>query len=115
MRGGCSASAGIDRCVPQLRRLTGEKRGQLALEALWTAHLISGIDPTGRSSCWTIPTRRFDPGPLGCCMPRHTTGRPLYERLVRLARTEPDAEVRSELANTAARLEPELRSRSCRS
>ena len=30
--------------------------------------------------------------------------RPIHERMVRLARTEPDAEVRSELASTAGRL-----------
>ena len=32
----------------------------------------------------------------------------MRDRLVALARSEPDAEVRSELANTAARLDPEM-------
>ena len=36
---------------------------------------------------------------------RVTNGRPLQERMVRLARTEPDAEVRSELANAAGRFQ----------
>ena len=31
--------------LPELRRLAREARGQLALEALWTAHQIAGMDP----------------------------------------------------------------------
>ena len=40
----CSASAKTSRSFPQLRRLARDERGQLALEALWTANLISGMD-----------------------------------------------------------------------
>ena len=63
--------------------------------------------PTGRASCWTIPTRRSDCGHCACCTPTGSLTRSMRDKLVALARTEPDAEVRSELANTAARLEPD--------
>jgi putative membrane-bound dehydrogenase-like protein len=91
--------------VPQLRRYARDGRGQLALEALWTANLISGMDsvwafdllnhPDAAVRSWTL--RLFNhPGSIA---------RPMHERLARLARSEPDAEVRSELASLAGRLE----------
>lgn len=91
--------------VPQLRRLARERRGQLALEALWTANLISGID-----SEWALALLDHPDAPVRSWTQRllsdaGSTTRPMHERLVRLARSEPDAEVRSEVASTAGRLE----------
>ena len=93
--------------VPRLRRLAREGRGQLALEALWTANLISGMDaewalalldhPDAAIRFWTVRLS----GDAGSITP------PMRQRLVALARSEPDAQVRSELAGIAARLEPE--------
>ena len=91
--------------IPQLRRLAREARGQLALEALWTANLIAGMDrdwalalldhPDPPVRMWALRLVGEDPSITA------TIG----ERLVHLARTEPDAEVRSELANVAGRLD----------
>lgn len=98
-----------DRSVlPALRRLARESRGQLALEALWTAHQIAGMDPE-----WALQllTHRDAPVRLWASrlLPASASTLPaLRQTLVGLARTEPDPEVRSELAHTAARLEPGL-------
>jgi putative membrane-bound dehydrogenase-like protein len=106
--------------VAGLRRLARDERGQLALEALWTAHLISGMDdgfhPTAQTTRggdhgWALDLLDHSDAPVRLWVLRllgraGSIGRPLQERLVTLARGEPDAEVRSELANTAARLEP---------
>ena len=94
--------------VPELRRVARDTRGQLALEALWTAHQIAGMDPEWALQLMThadAPVRLWAVRLLqpGAAMPAA-----LAERLVALARTEPDPEVRSELASTAARLPPEL-------
>jgi putative membrane-bound dehydrogenase-like protein len=94
--------------VPELRRVARDARGQLALEALWTAHQIAGMDPDWALQLMThadAPVRLWAVRllPPGGAMPPAVA-----ERLVALARTEPDPEVRSELASTAARLQPEL-------
>jgi putative membrane-bound dehydrogenase-like protein len=91
--------------VPRLRTLARERRGQLALEALWTANLISGMD-----SEWALALLDHPDAPIRSWTVRllnHAGAitRPLRQRLVGLARSEPDAEVRSELASTATRLE----------
>jgi putative membrane-bound dehydrogenase-like protein len=92
--------------VPQLRRLAREGRGQLALEALWTANLISGMD-----AGWALDLLDHSDAPVRSWALRLVNAgsitRPMHLRLVGLARSEPDAEVRSELAGTAARLEAE--------
>jgi putative membrane-bound dehydrogenase-like protein len=98
-----------DRSVlPELRRLARESRGQLALEALWTAHQIAGMDPE-----WGLQLLSHGDAPVRLwavrlLQPGAPTPRALGEALVALARTEPDAEVRSELAHMAGRLDPGL-------
>jgi putative membrane-bound dehydrogenase-like protein len=98
-----------DRSVlPPLRRLARESRGQLALEALWTAHQIAGVDPE-----WALQLLTHGDAPVRLWAVRllqsgAPTPRALRETLIAVARTEPDPEVRSELAHTAARLEPGL-------
>jgi putative membrane-bound dehydrogenase-like protein len=92
--------------VPQLRRLARDTRGQLALEALWTANLISGLD-----SDWAVELLDHPDAPVRSWTLRllNRAGpitRPMQDRLVRLARDEPDAGVRSDLASTAGRLAP---------
>lgn len=90
--------------VPQLRRMAREARGQLALEALWTANLISGMDADWALAMldhpdapvrWWVVRLLSDAGPI-------VTN--VSAKMNALARTEPDAEVRSELAQAAGRL-----------
>src|SRR6266542_326310 len=93
--------------VPPLRRLAREGRGQLALEALWTANLISGMD-----SEWALALLDHPDAPIRSWTVRllndaSSITRPMRQRLAALARSEPDAEVRSELAGLAANLETE--------
>jgi putative membrane-bound dehydrogenase-like protein len=125
--------------VPQLRRLSLERRGPPALEALWTANLISAMDsewaldlldhadapvrawalrllngaglitrPSGTERGEGVPASGASAGGSGgsAAQPRYSPGQMmLHQKLVRLARREPDPEVRSELANAAGRLE----------
>ena len=90
--------------MPELRRLVRSGRGTAALEALWTANLIAGLDagwalelldhPDAAIRLWTVRLREGS-----------SIAPPMRDRLVRLARTEPSAEVRSELAAATARFE----------
>jgi putative membrane-bound dehydrogenase-like protein len=91
--------------VPQLRRLALERRGQLALEALWTANLISAMDHDWARLLLEHPDAPVRSWALRLLSDAGAPAEPMHQSLVRLARTEPDAEVRSELASTAARLE----------
>ena len=89
--------------VPELQRLAAEEQGQLALEALWTANLISGIDPE-----WSMQlldhhdeaVRRWTVRLIGDGKSATPT---VLDRLIGLARNEPDPEVRSQLASSAMR------------
>jgi putative heme-binding domain-containing protein len=90
--------------IPQLKRLIKERSGQIALEALWALNLSGGLnesvaletlthaDPYVR--LWTIRLLGDD---------KHVSPA-MVDRLVRLAKTEPHLEVRSQLACTARRL-----------
>jgi putative membrane-bound dehydrogenase-like protein len=94
-----------DRSVLQrLEGLARNGRGQRALEALWAIQQIGGLGngavsellshPDAPVRAWTM--RLIDAGaPIA----------PLQQKLIAVARTEPDAEVRSELANLAGRLD----------
>jgi len=95
-----------DRSVlPQLRRLALKDRGQLALEALWTANLIAGMDPDWALSLLDHPDAAVRSWTLRLVNGAGSITRAIHRRLVRLAATEPDAEVRSELASTVGRLD----------
>jgi putative membrane-bound dehydrogenase-like protein len=90
--------------IPPLRKLLAEGTGQLALEALWALNLSGGLDePAARQGLthadpyvrlWTVRLL----GDAGKVSPA------LAAELERLARTEPHAEVRSQLACSARRL-----------
>jgi mono/diheme cytochrome c family protein len=91
--------------VPELRRLARDGRGPVALEALWTASLITEMDAE-----WALELLDQASAPVGSWATRllNHAGpitQPMRERLVLLARREPDAEQRSELAGMAARLD----------
>jgi putative membrane-bound dehydrogenase-like protein len=91
--------------VAQLRRRAREGRGQLALEALWTANVISPMDDTWALTLLDHPDAPMRAWTLRLLNRAGSMARPLRQRLVRLARLEPDAAVRSELAHTAGRLD----------
>ena len=91
--------------VAQLRRRARDGRGPEALEALWTANLISGMEPAWALDLLDHPDAPIRSWALRLFNHAGSIARPLQERLVSLARSEPDAEVRSELASLAGRLE----------
>lgn len=90
--------------VPALQRVVEENRGQLALEALWSVNLSGGwgdafalrqlSHPDEHVRCWTV--RLLGDG--------NQVTPPVQARLVELARTEAQAEVRSQLASSCKRL-----------
>jgi putative membrane-bound dehydrogenase-like protein len=92
------------RVAERLQKLARDARGQLALEALWTANLIAGMD-----GGWALDLLSHEDAAVRAWTLRlltaGTAAPPVPPRLVRLARSEPDAEVRSELAGAAGRLE----------
>ncbi len=90
--------------VPQLRRLARDGRGQPALEALWTANLISEIDAGFALDLLDHADAPVRSWALRLFNHAGSITRPMQQRLVALARSEPDAEVRSELAGVAGRL-----------
>ena len=90
--------------VPELRRLAREERGQLALEAVWSANLIEGMDSEWALELLNHRDAAVRSWGLRLVNPAGPTGA-VRDRLIELARSEPDAQVRSELANTATRLD----------
>ncbi len=90
--------------LQQLRTMVTTEKGQLALEALWTIHLMEGLDQgwaqqlLGHDNpyvrAWTIRLAADTKQLRGA----------FRDRLVRLARNEPNAEVRSQLAASIRRL-----------
>ena len=93
--------------VPRLRRLARDERGPLALEALWTANLIAGMDGEWARDLLAHPDAPVRSWTVRLLNPTGSNVRLLRDSLVVLARSEPDAEVRSELAYATARLEPD--------
>ena len=90
--------------VPRLRQIAASVRGQLALEALWTANLISGMDAGWARALLDHPEPAVRWWTLRLLDPRRLTPA-IRDRLAVLAREEPDAQVRSELAGVAGRLD----------
>jgi mono/diheme cytochrome c family protein len=91
--------------LAQLQRTAREKRGQVALEALWTVNLIGGMDPQWASSLLNHPDASIRYWTLRLLTDHGSTPLGVEEQLIGLARSEPDPEVRSELANAAGHLQ----------
>lgn len=90
--------------LPRLRSLIRENRGQTALEALWAVNLLGDFDEELALQTLRHPNpqvRRWTVRLIGDDVP--LTAR-LAGRLAHLAASEPDAEVRSQLASTARRI-----------
>jgi mono/diheme cytochrome c family protein/glucose/arabinose dehydrogenase len=92
--------------VPQLKVLASSSAGQLALEALWSLNLSGGFDPAFALQelshpdpyvrCWTVRL-------LGDA---RTTSPAIEAKLIDVARTETEPEVRSQLASSCKRFQP---------
>ncbi len=90
--------------IPMLRKLVKEKTGQAALECLWALNLVGGLDEAAALAAlehadpyvrlWTIRLL-CDQNQIPATVAAH---------LVKLARTEPDVEVRVQLACSIRRL-----------
>ncbi len=94
--------------LPRLRRRAREGRGQPALEALWTANLIAGLDPDWALALLDHPDASIRSWTVRLLNGSAAITTAMRQRLVALARSEPDAEVRSELAGLSARLDPDV-------
>ena len=94
--------------LPELRRLARESRGTLALEALWTGYQIGGMDQEWARQLISHSDAPVRMWAVRLVQPGSPMPPPLAAALVALARSEPDPEVRSELASTAARLDPQI-------
>ncbi|MDX1618829.1 MAG: c-type cytochrome, partial [Balneolaceae bacterium] len=93
--------------LPRLREMLGSDNAQAALEALWTANLIDGIDREWASELIGHPDPHIRAWTVRLLGDARTISTPVRNRLVRLAATEPDAEVRSQLAASSRRLAPD--------
>ena len=110
--------------MPKLRALVEKERGQLALEAFWAVNACAGFNK-GFDKIYVLKTLRHSHPMVRCWAvrllgdqwPAHAQGQgkaathgltawdaEIARNLVDLARTEPDIEVRTQLASTARRL-----------
>ncbi len=90
--------------LPELLRAVETKRGQLALESLWALHVCGGLTDEAAEKALAhkdAHVRRWTVRLLGD--ERKASPR-IAGKLARLASTEVDPEVRSQLASTAKRL-----------
>ncbi len=94
----------------RLRKILGEQNGQVALEALWALNLIGGLD----SELYALGLGHENPyvriWAVRLLGDQRSVGEQ-GERLVRLASTETDVEVRQQLAASARRMRSDHRLR----
>jgi putative membrane-bound dehydrogenase-like protein len=91
--------------VPELGRTAAAARGARALEALWTLHQIDGMSAARARDLLDHPDSAVRVWALRLLEARAPLPASLRARLVQMAASERDAEVRSELAHVAARLD----------
>ncbi|CAN5829452.1 HEAT repeat domain-containing protein [soil metagenome] len=94
--------------IPILQQFVREGRDEvLALRDLWALHVSGGLDDATALEFLEHPlpdVRRWVIRLLG---DDHRMNDPLRDRLLKLAREEPDADTRSQLASSARRWEPD--------
>lgn len=93
-----------EQVVPTLRKLLVDDHGQLALESLWAINLCGGLDEATALTALdhTNPQVRLWTVRLLCDEKKVSS--PILARLIKLAESEPNVEVRSQLACSARRL-----------
>ena len=89
--------------VPELT--AARARGHLALESLWTSHLLGGIGAGSARELLDHADAAVRLWTLRLTDSRGLSSPELRERLIAMAAGERDAEVRSELAHTTSRLD----------
>ncbi|MBX6315994.1 MAG: dehydrogenase, partial [Isosphaeraceae bacterium] len=90
--------------IPRLRQLAADDENPRALEALWALNLCGGFDDDAARKALAHrnpDVRRWAVRLLG---DRWQISTPIAHRLAELAHSEPDLEVRSQLASSAKRL-----------
>ena len=90
--------------VPRLQALVEEETGQLALEALWALNLSGGFDDALALKALDHPDPHVRRWTVRLVGDARKAAPEVARRLARRARTESDAEVRSQLAASAKRL-----------
>lgn len=93
-----------DSVLPKLRSLAASESNPRALEALWALHLCGGFDDEAALTALGNPNpdlRRWGARLVGDARVASTA---VARRLAELALSEPDVQVRSQLASTAKRL-----------
>lgn len=93
--------------LPQLKEMALEQNGQQALEALWTANLIFGLDDDWAYTLLDHSNAHVRRWVIRLLGDGTTIESGLFEKILLLAQTETDAEVRSQLASSAYRFETE--------
>lgn len=96
---------GLTALAAPLRQTLANDQGQLALEALWTLHALKSMDEPN----WLIALHHKSPHVRRWAVrlladDSQLLPTPTFERLVELAKSEKDSEVRSQLASSAKRL-----------
>lgn len=90
--------------VPALQKLVESNRGQLALEALWAVNLSAGWDDTFALRQLSHPDESVRTWTVRLLGDAKSVTPSIRARLVELARTETQVEVRSQLASSCKRL-----------
>lgn len=90
--------------VPDLLRLLEEPETHPALEALWALHQMGKLDPLTALRALEHPAAPVRAWVIRLTGDSRSLPEPFAERLLQLAATEPDAEVRCQMISTARRL-----------
>ena len=94
--------------IPSLLKLLNEHDGQLALEALWALNLSGGFDETVAVICLDHIDPYVRMWAIRLLGDQRKVSETIGKRLRHLAKSEPHAEVRSQLASAAKRLPPRI-------
>jgi putative heme-binding domain-containing protein len=90
--------------VPRLKALAADDANPHALEALWALNLCGGFDDAAAAEALTRRDPNLRRWAVRLLGDARQVAPPLAQRLAELAATEPDVEVRSQLASSARRL-----------
>ncbi len=93
--------------VPLLKEVLAQDEGLYALNALWALYQIAGLDDATAADCLAHANPHVRAWTVRLLADDREISPPLATRLASLAATEPNVQVRSQLACSARRLAPE--------